>query len=94
MGAFRAGWQENRLDEMEKFISRTTVVMPDNDLVMTCARLRADCRSGGHSLHQKIHEADRWIAATGLRYNLPVVTNGRIFVGVPGLVAIVENGSG
>jgi predicted nucleic acid-binding protein len=93
-GAFQMGWQENRLDEMEKFISRTTVVMPDNDLVTTCARLRTDCRASGHGLHQKIHEADRWIAATCLRYNLPVVTNDRIFVGVPGLVAIVENGSG
>ena len=90
-GAFRAGWQQRRLDEMEKFISRTTVVMPDNDLVTTCARLRADSVASGSGLHQKIHEADRWIAATGLRYNLPVVTNDKIFMDVPGLVVIVEN---
>ena len=90
-GALSAGWQQRRLDEMEKFISRTTVVMPDNDLVAVCARLRADCRASGHGLHQKIHEADRWVAATGLRYNLPVVTSDKIFMDVPGLVVILEN---
>ena len=28
----------------------------------------------------------RWIAATALRFNIPLVSNDRIFVGTPGLI--------
>jgi len=36
-------------------------------------------------LHQQAHNADRWIAATAIRLGIPLVSNDRIFKGVPGL---------
>lgn len=39
----------------------------------------------GHALGQKIHEADRWVAATALALELDLVAGDRIFDDVPGL---------
>jgi len=51
-----------------------------------CAELRARCELGGHALGNKIHEADRWIAATALRLGIPLVSDDGIYVGVERLV--------
>ena len=50
------------------------------------ARLRADCERVGHALGQREDDADRWIAATALRPDVPLVSNDQIFKDVPGLV--------
>jgi predicted nucleic acid-binding protein len=34
---------------------------------------------------QKEHDADRWVAATALRLDIPLVSNDAIFENVPGL---------
>lgn len=65
-----------------------TIVMPDNDLVNVYAQMRAELQAAGHGLHDKMHEADRWIAATAIRYGLPLVSHDRIFDNVPGLLNI------
>ena len=39
----------------------------------------------GHALGQREHDADRWIAATAVRLGIPLVSNDRIFEGVPDL---------
>jgi predicted nucleic acid-binding protein len=41
--------------------------------------------AGHRNLAQKVHDADRWIAATAVRLGLPLVSNDGIFVDVPGL---------
>ena len=51
-----------------------------------CAELRAGCELGGHALGNKIHEADRWIAATALRLCVPLVSDDGVYVGVERLV--------
>lgn len=40
----------------------------------------------GPDLGQRDHDADRWIAATALRLGVPLVSDDRIFEGVPGLM--------
>jgi predicted nucleic acid-binding protein len=47
----------------------------------------------GHPLWEKIHDSDRWIAASAVRLNVPVVSHDAIFRGVPGLELISANGS-
>jgi predicted nucleic acid-binding protein len=47
--------------------------------------MRAACRKIGHPLHQKVHDGDRWIAATAVHLSLPIVSHDTIFLGVPGL---------
>lgn len=84
-GAYKGRWQERRIDEMEGWFRTVNVVMPDDDLVETYSRLRVDCCDQGHALQEKTHEADRWIAATALRYALPLVTDDGIVQAVRGL---------
>ncbi len=42
----------------------------------------------GHGLGQKIHEADRWIAATAMLLNVPLVAHDAVFRDVHGLELI------
>ena len=50
-----------------------------------CAQLRASREHDDHSLGHKIHEADRWIAATALRLDIELVSDDTAFRSVPGL---------
>lgn len=63
-GAIKAGWSELRRRGLERDLAKLVVVQPDDDLMQVCANLRAQCLRSGHGLGQKIHESDRWIAAT------------------------------
>lgn len=86
-GAYKAGWGEGNLELLERGIREVrAVVMPDDELVELCARLRAQCERAGHALHAKVHDADRWIAATAIRYGLPLVSDDGIYQGLPGLL--------
>jgi len=85
-GGLRRGWGPARMLKLESRISRAEVVHTGRDLVLVCATLRVACEQRGHALGQREHEADRWIAATALRLNVPLVSDDRIFEAVPGLV--------
>jgi hypothetical protein len=52
--------------------------------------LRAECRQIGHPLHQKQHLGDLWIAATAIRWQLPLVAHDAVFVGCPGIELLTE----
>ena len=57
-----------------------------DEMISRCAALRLTCRPGRTpALADKVHDGDRWIAATGPRLRLPVASHDRIFSGVPGL---------
>jgi predicted nucleic acid-binding protein len=71
--------------KLETKIQLAEVVHTGPELVLVCAQLRADCETVGHALAQREHNADRWIAATAIRLGIPLVSNDRIFRGVPGL---------
>lgn len=62
-GAITAGWGEKRIEAVERLIKRTVVRPPDDKTAWAAARLRAECRAGGHPLHQKAHAGDLWTAA-------------------------------
>ncbi len=73
------------ISRFERDLSQLVVVQPDDDLMTTCAALRATGERRGHPLGQKIHEADRWIAATALGLDIDLVSRDAVFDGVPGL---------
>jgi len=69
-GARLADWGPDRLRRLEYEVGRAEIVWPGPHL--TDATLRAWCvRTGG--LGQKEHEADRWVAATALWLQVPLV---------------------
>ena len=85
-GALRRGWGEKRMRELEARIGVAETVHTGPDLILTYARLRAECERIGHALAQRDHDADRWVAATALRLGIPLVSNDGIFDNAPGLV--------
>lgn len=84
-GGLLRRWGPARMLKLESRIAAAEIVHSGPDLIAICAQLRVDCHRAGHPLAQKIHDADRWIAATAVRLDLPLVTNDGIFVDVPGL---------
>lgn len=84
-GAIKAGWGELRTQSLERALARLVVVQPDDELIRVCASLRARAERGGHPLGQKVHEADRWIAATALRLDLELVSSDTVFDAVDDL---------
>ena len=85
-GGLLRGWGEARTFRMEARIAAAETVNSGPELIATYAQLKVDCHRVGHPLAQKIHDGDRWVAATALRLGLPLVANDGIFNGVPGLV--------
>lgn len=85
-GATKAGWGEIRRRGLERVLARLVVVQPDDDLMLTCAALRARCVTEGHALGQKVHEADRWIASTAIALGVALISGDAIFDNVAGLV--------
>lgn len=85
-GALRRVWGEVRMRKLEARINEAETVHSGPQLVLTYAKLRVDCERIGHALHQREHNADRWIAATAIRLGVPLVSNDGIFKNVPGLL--------
>jgi len=87
-GALKAGWGELRRRGLERDLTRFTIVQPDDRLIQVCAELRASCEQAGHALGQKVHEADRWIAASAIRLGVELVSDDSVFADVPELVVL------
>ena len=87
-GAAKGNWGDPRKQKLEERLAAMRIVIPDNDLVNTYVAMRVQCERAGHGLQGKEHEADRWIAATAIRYGLQLVSDDRIFDEAPGLVNI------
>lgn len=63
------------------------IARPGPSLVAMYVGLRTWATRSGHGLAGRAHEADRWIAATSLHVDVPLVSTDRIFSDVPGLDA-------
>jgi hypothetical protein len=78
-------WSESRivagLDELERF----PTIPADRSVIEAFATLSIVCRRAGHALHDKIHAADRWVAASAVAKQLPLMAKDGIYVGAPGL---------
>ena len=85
-GALLRGWGQARLRRMEAAFGRVRIQYAGSDLIRTYVELRVACHRAGHTLAQREHDADRWIAATAIRLGLPLVSNDGVFENAPGLV--------
>jgi tRNA(fMet)-specific endonuclease VapC len=87
-GAMRAEWGDFRSRRLERRIAEMTVVQPrrgdDHRLRGAAGRLPADRPRSW----RKVHDGDRWIAATALRLGVPLVSHDGVFKDVPVLQLI------
>jgi predicted nucleic acid-binding protein len=78
-GARLARWGPSRVKRVELRLLEARIVWPGPDLVAVYAELRTACVRSGHALGQRVHEADRWVAATALWLGIPLVAHDRVF---------------
>lgn len=84
-GARLSGWGAVRLARLEGAIAGVEVLHTGDEIINAYADLRVACTRAGHALHQRQHDADRWIAATAVRLGIPLVSNDGVFHDTPGL---------
>ncbi|MHB1613831.1 MAG: PIN domain-containing protein [Actinomycetes bacterium] len=84
-GMLIANWGEVRRDAARSQLNRTATVPVDERVIEAFAQLTAECRHLGHALQDKAHTGDRWIAATAIAWDLPLLSGDGVFVGAPGL---------
>ncbi len=80
-GAYLAGWESRRMNELTAHLDQYTVIWPNSELVEIAARIRAQREQQG----RRLHLADAWIAATALLLNCPLVADDNDFAGIPNL---------
>jgi predicted nucleic acid-binding protein len=90
-GALGAGSGELRRRRLERHIPAFAVLQPDNDLNTACAELPIRCHQAGHALGDKLHDGDRWIAATAGRLGMSFASHDRVFVNTPELTVITSS---
>lgn len=89
-GARVKSWGAKRQEALEMRIARLRVAGVDDRLTTTYAELKDRCVRTGHALGQKLHDGDRWIAATAIHYGMSLISDDRIFCNTPGLRLITE----
>ncbi len=87
--AIQSGWSAARQEWLRLYLDRF-VVLPYNRRL---CRIWAEVTVAAQSRGRRIECADAWIAASALRYGIPLVTHNRAdYLGVPGL-AIISHGA-
>jgi predicted nucleic acid-binding protein len=84
-GALNANWGELRRRKLDRELTKYSLLQPDDDTATVCAELRHRCVRFGHALGDKIHDGDRWIAATAIRLRVPLASHDGVFSGTPRL---------
>lgn len=75
-------WGDWRLAQLEQYLSSYVIIPVNQPLCREWAQTRADRQGAG----RVISPQDAWIAATALRYDLPLVThNVKDFLEIPNL---------
>lgn len=91
-GARLARWGPERLRRLEYELTRAEVVWPGPNLADAYTSLRTWCVRTGHGLGQKEHEADRWVGATAVWLQVPLVAHDAIFTNVKDLELLTRLG--
>jgi tRNA(fMet)-specific endonuclease VapC len=80
-GAHAAGWGEHRVNDYDAHLRKYLILPVDREVVITYAKVAADHQKVGIGLS----ENDWWIAATAIRYGIPLLTNDAAFRRIRGL---------
>jgi predicted nucleic acid-binding protein len=81
-------WSDNKAERFAADLEQVPTISAYRDVVDAYVDLTVGCRAAGHALAAKHHTADRWVAATALAVDRPLLAVDRIYRGVPGLVLL------
>ena len=84
-GMMQAHWGEFRVRRAERTLKDFAIAQPDDATFTVYAGLRYHATQVGHPLGSKVHDGDRWIAATAVRARRPLVSHDSVFKSVDGL---------
>lgn len=71
-------WGSKRRDGLENFIQRFLVIPYELELAKTWAQINIHCKRIG----RRLEAGDAWIAATAVRFRVPLLTHDRDHVGL------------
>jgi predicted nucleic acid-binding protein len=81
-------WGDTRSGQLDRILAGTTVVPVTPEVIEAFVDLTVGCRECGHALGDKIHTADRWVAATAIAIDRPLVALDGVYLGTPGLALV------
>ena len=90
-GMLQGQWGEARAASVQEQLDRTATVPVDESVVQAFATLTAECRAQGHALWDKKHTGDRWVAATAIAIDAPLLAGDGIYENAPGLRLLAES---
>ena len=76
-------WGHHRFTQFTALLGATSTVPVTTEVVAAHVELYVACRATGHALHQKAHTADRWVAATAIALDAPLLSLDRVFDKAP-----------
>lgn len=80
-----ANWGTARSEALLAQLTGKVTIPVDASVQEKYIDLTVWSKGATHPIHQKIHTADRWIAATALAYDLDLASGDGIFLNVDGL---------
>lgn len=80
-----SGWNEKRARALIERVEAVPRIQVADAVQREYVDLTAWAKHNGHAIHQKVHTADRWVAATALAYGLELAAIDGIYHDVEGL---------
>lgn len=84
-GFRRSNWGERRVGEALRTLDEFPTIGVDTEVLTSYVDLTVACRTQGHALHDKLHTADRWVAACAIAKQVPLLAGDQIYRSAPGL---------
>ena len=85
-GAYKVNWDKGQIDTLTEALRDYVILTANTQTARRWAWLKEYCRS---KLNRTISDADAWIGASALTYNLPLVTNDvKDFKDIPGITLL------
>lgn len=81
-------WGPHRARELAALLATTTTVPVSQDVINAYVALQVQCLVVGHALGQKQHVADRWVAATAVALDRPLLSLDTVYRGAPHLLML------
>ena len=90
-GMLTAGFGDKRRNALLAQVDATPTVPVDETVIWAYAGLTADCTTTGHALHDKPHTGDRWVAATAIAIDAPLLAGDGIYRSAPRLRLLTDS---